>query len=132
MDTIDEIEEYFKSELDLIRNKKSTIEINEEFIVKLTEIYNNESITSELWIGLLFYLNQYYTFDLDKFKNDINQMIEQSAKTDKEDYKIIIDASGNFQLNILNSIQNGGGNIYYNKYLKYKKKYLKKKLIKYD
>jgi hypothetical protein len=107
----------------------------EKIISGLQKLLSNEvKIARELWLGIMLFLYKKYTFDFDEFKKQVVQLLNANSYDEE-----FIPSTDTFKdLNLPDSIyvlKQNGGNInnksnYFDKYLKYKAKYLKLKVNK--
>ena len=87
---------------------------------------NGEIIIRELWLGIMLFLYKKYTFNFDEFQKQVSQILK--SNNGPNDYIPSTDTFKDLDLpdSIYVTNQSGGNkNIYLNKYLKYKTKYLK-------
>lgn len=85
-------------------------------------------IIRELWLGVMLFLYKKYTFNFDEFQKQVTQLLKTNNYTN--DYIPSTDTFKDLDLpdSIYVANQSGGNkDTYFNKYLKYKGKYLKLK-----
>lgn len=114
--------------------EKRQLELNDNFYTKLTNLLSSEPLINlELWLGFILFLYKKFDFDYqNEFKPKVDAIID--AKGDiLKDYKPKLDYYDDLNVpeyNYENNQLKGGTNIYFNKYLKYKSKYIKLKINK--
>lgn len=123
---------FYKLKCQLLFEKRQ-LELNDNFYEKLENLLLTEPIINlELWLGFILFLYKKFEFKYDEFKTKVDSIIDAKDDTFKN-YKPKLDYYDDLNVpeyNYDNKQQKGGTDIYFNKYLKYKSKYLKLKINK--
>ena len=114
--------------------EKRQLELNDNFYTKLGNLLSTEPLINlELWLGFILFLYKKFEFDYqNEFEQKINGIVDAKGDIFK-DYKPKLDYYDDLNVpeyNYENKQQKGGTYIYFNKYLKYKSKYMKLKINK--
>jgi hypothetical protein len=128
-DNIYDIEKDFEKKKDILLFQKRNINISNVNIIENFNLIFKDEISIELWFGYNLFIYKRFIFDFKEYQTKINEVLNSNS------YNKIYELN----LNYLNDIDapdagilsnmNGGSNIYYLKYIKYKNKYLKLKKI---
>ena len=100
--------------------KKRQLEINENFTTQINEIIH-KIINKELWFAFVLFLYKKFEFEYDDLMNKLSLA---EYKPNLDDFSDIDVPNYDYKKQ---KPQTGGNNIYYEKYIKYKAKYLKLK-----
>lgn len=105
--------------------KKRKLELSDKLYTELNNLLSSEPIINlELWLGFILFLYKRFEFKYEEeFVPNINKLVEDAKLTN---YKPKLDYYKDLSVPEYNyeNKQTGGQNKYFNKYLKYKSKYL--------
>lgn len=122
---------FYKQKCETLFKKRPLI-LNDVFYRQMVELLSSEPVVNlELWLAFILFLYKKFDFKYEEFKPKIDAIVD-SKGVQFNDYKPKLDYYDDISVPKYDysnkKQQEGGGNSYFNKYLKYKSKYLMLKI----